>query len=105
MHAQNSQWPSQTGALRWNSRPSPKSEHWSDLGIFTSEGEGEGEGEYGVFRGKLCIVLMRYNETISRERHQKNARRTAANGGWCPSRIVAGAGPVRAGLGAAAGRS
>jgi hypothetical protein len=35
------------------------------------------EYEYGVFRGKVCIVLMRYNEIISRERTMLNARRTA----------------------------
>jgi hypothetical protein len=37
------------------------------------------EDEYGVFRGKVCIVLMRYNEIISLERTMLNARRTAAS--------------------------
>jgi hypothetical protein len=33
--------------------------------------------EYGVFLGKVCIVLMRYKAIISRERIVLNARRTA----------------------------
>ena len=58
------------------------------------------ECEYGVFRGKVCVVLMRYNEIISRERHQQNACRTAASlhtsttGGQMQRNNTAGSEPV-----------